>query len=96
MAVRFPTGASATCTLPQPVGCNLGLDCAITIQNYRVTVARLLDASLLDAAGGAFPWAAAAALIKGRLLSTACWLFQFEWQASAILALVSGQWVGLL
>ncbi len=95
MAVRFPTSASAACTLPQPVGCDLSLDRAITIRNYRLTVAPLLDSSLLDAAGSAFPCAAAAALIKGRLLPTGCWLFQFDWQASAVLALVSRQWVGL-
>jgi len=94
MAVRFPTSASAACTLPQPVGCNLSLDRAITIHNYRLTVAPLLP-PLLHAAASAFPWAAAAALIKGRLLPTGCWLFQFDWQASAVLALVSRQWVGL-
>ncbi|KAA6428784.1 MAG: hypothetical protein FRX49_01659 [Trebouxia sp. A1-2] len=64
------------------------LEHAITI---RITVAPLL-APLLDAAAGAFPWAAAAALIEGRLLPTGCWLFQFDRQASAVLALVSGHW----
>ena len=95
MAVRLPTSASAACTLPQLVGRDLSLgDRAIAIHNYRLTGAPLLP-PWLDAAAGAFPWAAAAALIEGRLLPTACWLFQFDWQASAILALVSRHWVGL-